>query len=80
VGNQYTAPDNFGIDNQLRSWDRSRAWDNCPSFIDVLIRSRQRITSVVIVLILLLDDVIQEVAIFSTNALSQSARKNYFFG
>jgi hypothetical protein len=72
VGNQYTAPDDFGIDNQLRPWDWSRAWDNCSSFVDVLIR---RIPNVVIVLFLLLDEVIQEVAIFSTNALSQSARR-----
>jgi hypothetical protein len=53
VGNQYTAPDDFGIDNQLRPWGWSRAWDNCSSLVDVLIR--RRIPSVVIVLFLLLD-------------------------
>src|SRR5208283_5681444 len=52
VDNQFTAPDDFGIDNQLRPWDWFRACDNCPSFADVLIRSRERIPIVVIVLVL----------------------------
>ena len=71
MDNQFTALDDFGIDNQLRPWDWFRACDDCRSFVDVLIRSRERIPIVVIVLVLLLDEVIQEVAIFSTNALSQ---------
>ena len=37
--NQFTAPDDFGIDNQLRPLDWLRNCDNCPSFVDILSRS-----------------------------------------
>jgi hypothetical protein len=42
-----------------------------PSFVDVLIRSRDRRPIVMIVLVLLLDEVIKELAILFTDVLSQ---------
>src|ERR1700722_9296144 len=65
MDNEFAALDDFGIDNQLRSWG------NCPSFADVLIRSRERAPLVVIVLVLFLDEVVKKALILLTDVLSQ---------
>jgi hypothetical protein len=65
TGNEFTALDDFGIDNQLRSWG------NCPSFADVLIRSRGRTPVAATVLVLFLDEVVKETLILFTDVLSQ---------
>jgi len=68
---QFSTPDDLRIDNQLRPWDGFRACDHCSSFADILISSRDNTPILVIVLILLLDEVIEEVAIFFTYVLSR---------
>jgi len=66
VDNQFSTPDDLCIDNQLRPWDRFRACDHCSSFAHILISSRDNTPILMIVLVLLLDEVIEEVAIFFT--------------
>jgi hypothetical protein len=77
VDNQFSTPNDLCIDHQLRPWDWFRACDHCSSFAHILISSRDNTPILVIVLVLLLDEVIEEFAIFFTYVLNrmQGSRK-----
>jgi hypothetical protein len=72
VDDQFTAPDDSALGTGLE------VKTIVPSFVDVLIRSRERSPIVIIVLVLLLDEVIKEVAILFADDLSRMEGHSLF--
>jgi hypothetical protein len=71
MDNQFTAPNDSAIDYQLRLRGRLIAGADPRSLADVLNSVGKRIASQNLVLLLFLDEVIQELAIFITDIPSR---------